>query len=214
MAMDFFSKQKSIACKQTKGRGFSLIEAIVGIGIFMFVLVGPIILINNSYLSALQARDRLIASSLVQEGHEAVRAIRDSNALFNINKFPASKGWLENITVDNNGNNSCTANGGGPTDGCEVDVFNTVPDTVPVLTPCGGVDCGQLWVEPNGQYVDSNRKTNFATLSPFSRRIFIEKNSNGALEREILVIVEVKWRGRALGASQSVMTINSRLFNW
>lgn len=70
--------------------GFTLIEAIVAIGIIFVGLVGVLVLLNQSVRSIRVTKSRMVAAHLAQEAIEVVVAIRDSN-------WAASQGWRTNI---------------------------------------------------------------------------------------------------------------------
>ena len=62
-------------------RGFTLVETMVAITVLSIALVGPYIAVNNALTASYVARDKLIASSLAQEGMEYIRSVRDANYL-------------------------------------------------------------------------------------------------------------------------------------
>lgn len=62
-------------------RGFSLIEVVVSVTIFIVVMIGVTALISLNITNAALLRNRLIAANLAQEGIEIVRNIRDNNFL-------------------------------------------------------------------------------------------------------------------------------------
>ncbi len=61
--------------------GFSLVEAIVAIGVISVGFVGSLVLISKSSAQASVLKDRVVAAHLAAEGIEVVRNIRDTNYL-------------------------------------------------------------------------------------------------------------------------------------
>ena len=78
--MDFVRKIMKIANKNNKN-GFTLIEAIVAIGIVMVGLFSALGAITTALFYVSNIQDRLIATNLVAEGIEVARNIRDNNHL-------------------------------------------------------------------------------------------------------------------------------------
>ncbi|MDP3764282.1 MAG: type II secretion system protein [bacterium] len=64
-----------------KTSGFSLVEAIVAIGVISVGFVGSLVLISKSSAQASVLKDRVVAAHLAAEGVEVVRNIRDTNYL-------------------------------------------------------------------------------------------------------------------------------------
>ncbi len=62
-------------------RGFTLIEAIVAIGVISVGFVGALVILSKSASQAGFLRERIIASHLAAEGIEVIRNIRDTNWL-------------------------------------------------------------------------------------------------------------------------------------
>lgn len=62
-----------------KKRGHSLIEVIVGLGIFMILVPGVITLSMGSYTDTLRSEKKLIATGFAQQAIEATRAIRNQS---------------------------------------------------------------------------------------------------------------------------------------
>jgi len=73
-------------------KGFTLIEAMIAIGLIVTGLTGVLVLINRAIGFNSLAFNRLVASSLAQEGVEVVRNIRDTNWL---NQRPWDNGLPE-----------------------------------------------------------------------------------------------------------------------
>lgn len=80
-------KLKVQKSKFTRGffcTGFTLIEAIVAIGVISVGFVGALVLLSKSSSQAGALRDRVIAAHLAEEGIEITRNIRDTNWLKNL----------------------------------------------------------------------------------------------------------------------------------
>ena len=64
---------------KANGRGQSLIELVVALGIFAIVGSALVFLIFNSYIAGRLASEITIANFLAEEGLEATRSVRDNN---------------------------------------------------------------------------------------------------------------------------------------
>ncbi|MDR2541039.1 MAG: prepilin-type N-terminal cleavage/methylation domain-containing protein [Candidatus Peribacteria bacterium] len=60
-------------------RGFTLIEVIIALTLFAFVIIGIITAVNRAYAYVQQARLNVIAMNLTREGMEMMYNIRDTN---------------------------------------------------------------------------------------------------------------------------------------
>lgn len=85
-----------------QNRGFTVIEAFVGITVLLIGVVGPMVLVNRNFQAARFSRDQITAYYLAQEALEVIRQVRDDNIL-------ASSPWNQWLTVCQNG---CIINGG------------------------------------------------------------------------------------------------------
>ena len=75
--------------KNFKKSGFTLIEALVAIGILMVAIAGPMTLTQKSLSTATESKNQMIAGELVQDAMESVKNIRDTIAIRN-----TSGDWL------------------------------------------------------------------------------------------------------------------------
>lgn len=107
--------------KRVHARGFTIIEAFVGITILLIGIVGPLVLVNTNFQAGRFSRDQITAYYLAQEAIEAVREIRDEN-------FLAGDAWL-------NGLNACTSS-----NGCRIDGGRLGTSAI---LPCGAGGCEQ-----------------------------------------------------------------------
>lgn len=62
-----------------KNDGFTLLEVIVALGVFAVAISAVLTLANQSIGTSRVAKARLVASSLAEEGIEAIRNFRDTN---------------------------------------------------------------------------------------------------------------------------------------
>lgn len=83
-------------------KGFTLVETLVAITILTMAITGPLFIAQQSFNSAVTARDRTTASFLAQEGVEYIRSVRDHNYLSNKGNWLARLGPCigKSCTVD------------------------------------------------------------------------------------------------------------------
>jgi prepilin-type N-terminal cleavage/methylation domain-containing protein len=60
-------------------RGFTLIETLVALTLFSFVIIGIFMAVNRAYAFVQQAKLNVIAMNLTREGVEMMYNIRDTN---------------------------------------------------------------------------------------------------------------------------------------
>ena len=75
--------------KIKKNGGFTLVEVLVTVGIMSLILTTTFFVLNANLRLANNVKNSFIASSLLQEGMEVVRNIRDAD-WYNVNVFGAS----------------------------------------------------------------------------------------------------------------------------
>jgi len=71
-------------------KGFTLIEAIVAIGVISVGFVGSLVLLSKASSQATIVKDRVVAAHLGAEGVEVIRNIRDTNWL-------KGRDWLDGL---------------------------------------------------------------------------------------------------------------------
>ncbi len=102
---------------KTQKKGFTLIEALVGITILLVSVIGPLYIAFQGISLSILAKNQVIASYLAQEGIEFVRFRIDTNSnMGNVGNGLISSGSaydLSDCSWQSNGNKDCT-----------VDVFN------------------------------------------------------------------------------------------
>jgi prepilin-type N-terminal cleavage/methylation domain-containing protein len=174
-----------------KVRGFTLVETLVAITVILTAIVGPLYAVQQSLNISRSAREQLIASSLAQEGVEYVRAMRDSNYLYNLAN-PGSRTWLAGVDGTAGYPNAyadCI------TGNCVVDIVrNTVSRTVVPLN-----------LEGTGLY----GQTSAGTATPFTRTVRLTAVAGSVTE--MIVTVTVTWTTK--GQARTVL-ITERLHNW
>lgn len=72
-------------------KGFTLVEAIVAMGVIAVGFVGSLVLLSKSAAQASALKDRVVAAHLAEEGIEVIRNIRDTNWL------SSSPDWLRGL---------------------------------------------------------------------------------------------------------------------
>ncbi len=173
--------------KQHKQKsGFTLIEALFGITIIMFALLGPLMLINNSLKAAHEVRDQTIASYLAFEAIEAIRNVRDERALENPTHGPDAD-WLGSMR-------QCV---GSP---CWLDVNNT---GTPAFTACGGA-CPAMERSATGYGYGGMGST-----SSFVRSIILDEAA-AMPHYHATATISVSWQGVT---SRSVI-YEYHIYNW
>jgi Tfp pilus assembly protein PilV len=171
----------------------------VAISILAIALMGPFTAVQNALTSSYVARDRLIASTLAQEGLEYVRSVRDNNYL-------ASFGWLDGFDSTQYDRNLCF--GGSPSGFCTVDVtlgdFHAEENA---MKGYGAVDVDEipyLKLSAGGLY---NHQAGEETR--FKRTVQIETLEES--EHEVRVTVTVTW---VTGLQTFSVVVVDNLHDW
>lgn len=169
-----------------KKAGFTLIEALFGITIIMFALLGPLILIDNSLKATHEIRDQSIASYLAFEAIEAIRNVRDQKALENPQHLDTVD-WLGSMR-------ECV---GSP---CWFDVS---PPGIPVFTACGGA-CPPLQRSSVGYGYGG-----IGPDSPFTRTVTLDE-SPATPHYHATATISVSWQG----ITPRSVTYEYHIYNW
>ncbi len=169
--MKMLFTNKNISSKDK--RGFTVIEAFVGITILLIGVVGPMVLVNRNFQAARFSRDQITAYYLAQEAVEMVRQVRDTN-LLRISNGDESRSWNADL--------SCSS-------GCRVDLNVSEgqggdrPNPLPRVNSCDAGGCNtsnsRLYIDTAGRFSHNNT----GTPTAFSRYVRISGN-------EITVTVE------------------------
>ncbi|MBP7741627.1 MAG: prepilin-type N-terminal cleavage/methylation domain-containing protein [Candidatus Pacebacteria bacterium] len=167
-------------------RGFTLIETMVAVSIVAISIVGPLYSLQKGVVASYAARDRLVASSLAQEGIEYAHSIRDANYLFNIANGGAPRSWFYGLD-GTGGSVNCT---GGAS--CIVDM------TQGTVSVCSGT-CPVLKLSSTGLYNQSVVSgSNVATR--FTRAVKLTSLN----AHEMKITVTVSWTTNAVPYSVSI----------
>ncbi len=181
-----------MTCSYKIKKGFTIIEALVGISVLMFALVGPLLLIYRTSQTASELRDHTVAAYLALEGVEAIRSIRDGRSLANPRFFSVAD-WLGSLR-------QCVGVL------CTVDV-NTGLET-PAIAVCTGT-CSPLRVSRTGQYGYNYNNSN--PVSPFTRSITLSENSL-VLHTHATATISVSWKNKS-GQDRSI-NYEYHIFSW
>jgi type II secretory pathway pseudopilin PulG len=155
--------------------GFTMIEAVISIGIIMVAIVGILILLHQSFRSVSIAENRMIAAQLAQEGIEVIVAIRDSN-------WAAGQPWRTNLpaTVGTINYNSTTiTQTSNPTDWCLSIVGGLYRHTVP---PCNTLFSRHV------ELVDQNESINGTPTDYLEVRSIVEWQDKDGIARSINIV--------------------------
>ncbi|MFC1594818.1 prepilin-type N-terminal cleavage/methylation domain-containing protein [Patescibacteria group bacterium] len=182
--------------KINKNLGFSLLESLIALSIFLIATAAFVNFATQSIRSASIFRNKLIASNLAQEGMELVINQRDFN---NINSYPPlNLQWL-------NGLEQCES------DDCTIAILDASGDFN--LSPCGG-SCPALNFDSTAMLY--NYESGSGTEStPFTRTVRIEYgdsfDGDPSDVEEVKIIVKVEWQERF---SAFDVTLEGYLYNW
>lgn len=169
--------------------GFTLIETLVAISILLLVVIGPITVAQRGIKSAYYANEQVTAVFLAQEAVEAIRELRDTNALEIYDDAPGETwDWYVGLNGD------CKVASDELDDsqkGCAFD-----PDSGS-FTECdqGGFDNCKLYLEPGTNTYVHTASGN--QDSGYVRKVRVGPLSNGGIP----VQVEVDWVSRTFGGS-------------
>jgi len=75
---------KFLKQKNRKEKGFTLIETLVALSIFLISIVGIMTVLSSGLTDINSAKKKMTATFLAQEGIEYVRNIRDTNVLYSV----------------------------------------------------------------------------------------------------------------------------------
>lgn len=168
-------------------KGFTLVETLVAITILLLVIIGPLTVAQKGIQNAYYANEQVTAVFLAQEAIEAVRELRDTNAL------EEYQGWVESTngtrntwkwyTIGSELHPQCKP---GPVTGCAFDIDASK------FQACGSNDC-VLKLQTNGIYNHENSGIN----SPFTRKVYLGDTTDGGVS----VTVDVTWTSQIFGGA-------------
>jgi type II secretory pathway pseudopilin PulG len=178
-----------------KKRGFNLIEALVAVSIFAFVVIVPLSIASQSLLVASSANDQMVAVGLARDVIEYVNYVRLENSTTPGN----TNSWLYGIMKTPGPNTDlCVAS-----IGCRIDT-SVSPATINLHggeklrydSTSGLYGYNSLWPE-----------------SKFTRTVWVTGVDNLTdPQRQAIVKVEVTWQSTN-GATRSVF-MTQYFFNW
>ena len=159
--------------------GFTLVETLIAITILLLVIIGPLTIAQKGIQNAYYANEQVTAVFLAQEAIEAVRELRDADALRVYDNPSSGDTW----DWHNPGGIHPDCKSG---DGC---AFNINTGN---FGPCGGDDC--ILKVDNGVY----SHTGGGSDSPFTRKVYV---SDPAVGGGVSVTVDVSWTSQIFGGA-------------
>lgn len=179
---------------QKRKKGFTIIEALIGVSILMFAMIGPLLLVYRTSQSASDLRDHTVAAYLALEGMEAIRSIRDGRTLLNPRFLTVSNmDWLGPLR-------QCVGAW------CTIDVNTGL--ALPTVTLCTGA-CQPLRVSRTAQYGYNYDSSNPA--SPFTRSVTLDE-APSILHSHATATISVSWKNK-LGQDRSI-NYEYHIFKW
>lgn len=175
-------------------RGFTLIETLVAVLILSSAIAGPLTIASKGLLTAIVAKDQMIAYYLAQDAMEFVRFKRDTNQLC-LSAGGSCSGVSSWLTGFDTGGCINTANG------CHVDSFSGT------ISSCSGACPPLRFHTTNNQYL-----TTGTGEVRFVRTVRIQQPI-GTNNDEVRVTVTVSWSDLA-GATHQPVTVVEDMFNW
>jgi len=173
-------------------RGFTLLEALIGISIVVVAITATFGATQNGLQSAVESRDQITAFYLAQEGVEYIRNVRDTNRIHNDD-------WLKGIAEL-------------PSDPCFFGKTCIVDAVLPATNPPVTCSSGLALSCPNirqdlvaGSTFGFYGNSASWTTTNFNREIRIDQNVSG---REVVVVVTMKW------GNGSTFVARELLLNW
>lgn len=165
--------------------GFTLVETMVAITVLSIALVGPYIAVNNALTASYVARDKLIASSLAQEGMEYIRSVRDANYL------NSRASWMTGLS-------GLSCYGSTPSGYCTIDPSQgDYNSNSSAITAYSSPDVPPLYLSSTGLY----NQQGTGTEKPFRRYVQMKEIST----TEVEVTVTVTWTTSRQTYSASVV---------
>jgi type II secretory pathway pseudopilin PulG len=175
--------------------GFSLVEALVAIGLLLLVVASPMQILRQASNSTQFASQQMTAYFLAQEGLELVHSRRDDLLLEHFRRQFASLP----------SNNPMSLVLSAPLDICSNCGLHIENDGSLVSRDCNVAGACRLYVSNSpGNRARYTHIATGGTITPFTRRITIEQISSGGRIVEFQVTSVVEWRTGALLGGQRV----------
>ncbi len=182
-------------------QGFTLVETLVAISILLLVIIGPMTIAQKGIQSSYYSSDQVTAVFLAQEAMEAIREVRDNEALdsnVGLDQDPIDErptwDWHDDF-VD-----ACAS-------GCAFDVEADEDD--PLFTTCSGECTEALYITDEGQYVTQLPGPG-AQQSIFKRTITaVEDATKNGME----VTVAVTWNANIFGGEEKEIKLQTWIYD-
>ena len=175
--------------KQTKQKGFTIVETLVSIFILLIAITGPLTFAQSGLRASFLARDQIVAFYLAQDVIETIKHLRDNHALSG-----DSGTWLFRL-------GDCANSYGTNTTKCSLDTsgLNVISDT------CLLDRCNPLEFDTNLKKFGYSKNS----ASKYTRTIYVTELVQNQ-EAEIVVLVE--WESNFFATRRIV--IQENIFNW
>ncbi len=198
-------------------KGFTLIETLIAISILLIVIVGPMTIAQKGIQSSFYSSDQVTATFLAQEAMEAIREVRDNEALDALRKaendeFDPEETWDWFASFENECDGGCSFDVTAITDHTEM--FKACAAGAPDENEDGINDnCGRIYIDEGtgvdtgtSQYVTSNT----GTPSPFTRTVLVEESptQDGAK-----ITVSVSWTSVAFGGNTRTVSLQTWVYD-
>ncbi len=175
--------------------GFTLVETLVAISILLIVIIGPMTIAQKGIQNAYFAREQVTAVFLAQEAIEAVRELRDADALdaYSVASGDDTWSWYGFLPSDCKGLYD-------DADGCAYDV------TANEFKNCSDPDVNECKL----RVTDGNYNYEPGTESPFTRKVYIEASPT---DDWVLVKVDVFWDTKIFGATEKHVILQTWIYD-
>ncbi|MCB9805848.1 prepilin-type N-terminal cleavage/methylation domain-containing protein [Candidatus Nomurabacteria bacterium] len=172
--------------KNSKQRGFTILETLVAIFILVLSITGPMVFAQSGLRASFQSRDQITAFYLAQDVIETVKNIRDDNAI-------DGDDWLVGLV----GAGKCSSS-----NPCMIDTTESSPTAVSCGSTCPALN---IVDDVNGiKYTYSG-----GSESRFTRTTYINQISNDEAE----VVVEVEWI-TPVRVGRNRIVVQENIYNW
>jgi type II secretory pathway pseudopilin PulG len=193
---------KFLKQKNKRESGFTLIETLIALSIFIVSVVGIMSVLATGLTDINSAKKKTTATFLAQEGIEYIRNIRDTYVLYSSSSSIGWNQFLTSVVTICGNNNGCYFN-----DQSLAYFDPNLPITNITINSCDAIGCPKMYFnDSNGRY-NSGQFGNSGSVSSFTRKIKVEKIGVG---EEAKVTSTVYW---GTGNSNSI-TLTENLFNW
>lgn len=172
--------------------GFTLVETLVAISILILVIIGPMTTAQRGIQTARYANEQMTAVFLAQEAIEAVRELRDKEALraYVGGATVDTSMWSSNVVSD------CDS-------GCAYVRGMSNP-----FRPCGSTNNNcRLLVDENHTYTHEYSSVN--RDSPFTRTVTVGTPVSGGVP----VTVDVEWQSTAFNATPKHVILQTWIYD-